>query len=29
MVACLPLDPRFSGSDLAKDDGFFKGDEKP
>jgi hypothetical protein len=24
VVACLPLDPRFMGSNLAKDDGFLR-----
>jgi hypothetical protein len=23
MIACLPLDPRFAGSNPAKDDGFL------
>jgi hypothetical protein len=26
-LACLPLDPRFAGSDPAKGDGVFKGDK--
>jgi hypothetical protein len=29
MVACLPLDPRFASSNLAEDDGIFKGDKNP
>jgi hypothetical protein len=24
VVACLPLDPRFAGSQTAKDDGFLR-----
>jgi hypothetical protein len=24
VVACLPLDPRFTGSNLAEDDGFLR-----
>jgi hypothetical protein len=27
VVACLPLDPRFGGSNPAKNDGIFKGDK--
>jgi hypothetical protein len=29
VVACLPLDLRFAGSNPAEDDGFFKGDKNP
>jgi hypothetical protein len=24
VVACLPLDPRFAGSNLAEDDGYLR-----
>jgi hypothetical protein len=27
VLACLPLDPRFAGSNPAEDDGIFKGDK--
>jgi hypothetical protein len=29
MVACLPLDPRFTGSNPAEDDGFLKAIKYP
>jgi hypothetical protein len=27
VVVCLPLDPRFEGSNQAEDNGFFKSDQ--
>jgi hypothetical protein len=29
VAECLPLDPRFAGSNPADDDGIFKGNENP